>query len=124
MAPTMKRRKPPLSIDSHRVMTFQSCRGLEGWCVVLEQLDVHVLSDYYRALDAGTTSNSNHGALIDPQTHAHQSAWEKIMIALTRPMDTLVISLALSEDNIVRKVMKQVSTEHEDFVQWVSKPPL
>jgi hypothetical protein len=114
-----ERRKPPLSVDSHRVVTFQSCRGLEGWAVVLEQLDSYVLGNYYHAKETETSSEPNHGALIDVETYAHQSAWEKTMIALTRPMDTLVISLALPEATAVRAVIKQVSNEHEDFVQWV-----
>jgi hypothetical protein len=88
----MTRQDYPRSPQSHRIVQYQSCRGLEGWLVVLDGLDQFWSLKYaesYRAYDQLEPSQK----MIDRDVYAKSRAWEWIMIALTRPIDTLVISL-------------------------------
>lgn len=72
------RRDFPRSSDTLRLVHYASCRGLEGWTVFLEGLD-----DHWREL-----------AMFAPDdSEASEHAWRRLLIPLTRAIDTLVIGI-------------------------------
>lgn len=83
----------PRSRSEFRIVQYESCRGLEGWTVVLEGFDEYIEMKRNIKMRAGLTS-SEQEAYVDLQTVAHQQAWRHALIALTRPIDSLVITLS------------------------------
>lgn len=78
------RRTFPRSSDALRIVQYESCRGLEGWITVLDGLDESW--DLACSKAAGTLPN-------DLAETSEAAAWRWLMIPLTRPIDTLVITL-------------------------------
>ena len=82
----------PCDNNAFRVITYDSCRGLEGWTCVLLALD-----DFYnhkmRVFDA-----DEGGAADTPEEMA--GLWS--LVAMLRAMDTLVITLSSSSPSPVR----------------------
>lgn len=71
------RRDFPRSAETLRVVHYASCRGLEGWTVLLDRFDVH----WGQQQRSSPDSSPLH-------------AWKQCLIPLTRGIDTLVVSLA------------------------------
>lgn len=91
--PSLRKDFPRLSTQ-YRIVQYASCRGLEGWTVVLESLDSHwELLRSMASPEFLVGWDDDVPSLIDPQHRARKLAWQQLMIALTRPMDTLVITL-------------------------------
>jgi hypothetical protein len=80
------RRTFPRSSDVLRVVQYESCRGLEGWITVLDGLD-----ESWELALRRTAGGRSSGKL--PVEAAEAAAWLWVMIPLTRPIDTLVITL-------------------------------
>lgn len=108
------RRDYPRSADAFRVVQYESCRGLEGWVTVLEGLDEF----WDRKRDDALTNLRAHsnGDAADPVLLAEAIAWRWVMIALTRPIDTLVISI-WNMDSVVGRLMKSVQIELPDIIE-------
>jgi hypothetical protein len=83
------RRSFPRSTDELRIVQYESCRGLEGWTTVLDGFDEFLDLKRASALAEAKTNQTT----ADPVTHAEAVAWRWAMIPLTRPIDTLVITL-------------------------------
>jgi len=92
--------------DELRIVQYDSCRGLEGWMVVLLALDEF----YNYKLKQLTTSA---GAEDNPKIQA--ARW--LMIPLTRAMDTLVIHIT-DQASPVRDALKAVMAQFSDVVEW------
>ena len=91
-----QRRDFPRSTAQFRIVQYPSCRGLEGWTVVLEGLDQFWEEcRYWRRQKA--LSQEEELAFEDLDEVSRKEAWSRVLIALTRPIDTLVITLADSE---------------------------
>lgn len=86
------RRDFPRSKDTFRVTQYASCRGLEGWVVVLEQLDLFWKERFDERM--ARMGEDGQEAPADIKDIATREAWRWTLIPLTRPIDTLVISLA------------------------------
>ena len=78
-------------------MHYKSIRGLEGWLIVLDEID-----KYYESL-----INDN----IE-----HNQAILKILIAFTRPIDTLVITLNKT-NSVFSKQILDIANKYPDFVE-------
>lgn len=108
------RRDFPRSPDLFRVLQYDSARGLEGWTTVLEHFDD--AWDYKRRdWQAQHARGDNHVA-GDPQRAASLAAWRWCMIALTRPMDTLVMTLRDKSSTTSELVLK-AARENPDFAE-------
>ncbi|RYD83803.1 MAG: DNA/RNA helicase [Verrucomicrobiaceae bacterium] len=103
------RRDFPRSKDCMRVVQFESCRGLEGWTVVLDGLDEHWEGKYQQAI-ASVTAGIVDAGMIGKERYASNDAWQSVMIGLTRPIDTLVISLRNARSNLSRAILEIAST--------------
>ncbi len=55
---------------------------------------------------------------VEPEARASRAAWQWVMIALTRPIDTLVITLRDKESEVA-KVIDAVARSHGDFIEWI-----
>jgi hypothetical protein len=104
----------PRSLDTARIIQYESCRGLEGWVTVLDGLDEF----WRRKYEASLRQNTADLGLLEPKARASRDAWQWVMIALTRPIDTLVITLR-DADSEVAKVIEMVNRSSADFVQWI-----
>lgn len=88
---TENRKKPPAD-NQPRLYHYQSCRGIEGWTVVCLGLDA-----YYEEM------MSKNDKVI------------KMMMPLTRAIDTLVIVLS-GKDNHVSQTLLSAAESFPDFV--------
>lgn len=107
------RRDFPRSTNVFRVLQYESSRGLEGWTTVLEHLDD---AWEYKERDwLAEREEADTNAPSDPARAARMAAWRWCMIALTRPMDTLVITLS-KEASPASEIILQAARENPDFV--------
>lgn len=96
--------------DQCRVYQYDSCRGLEGWCVVCADFDELVKYKMKYMADENTLG-------LDRQKAIERSVYLWLLMPLTRPIDTLVITLT-DEDSAIGKILKQLADTYHDFVQW------
>ena len=97
--------------DQCRVYQYDSCRGLEGWCVVCADFDdlIQYKMDTYKANDEELC--------FDPEVAKRRSVMLWALMPLTRPIDTLVITLS-NVDTEIGKMLKQLADTYPDFIEW------
>lgn len=108
------RRDFPRSTKDHRILQYESCRGLEGWVVVLDAFDDFWELKYEEAIARGLPP----GKMVDEEHWARDRAWTWAMIPLTRPIDTLVVTLRDPESAASRLILS-VSEGMGDIVEYV-----
>ena len=97
--------------DQCRLYQYHSCRGLEGWCVVCEKFDElieHQMSNYVVPEDA---------LGFDKDMIKKKSVFLWLLMPLTRPIDTLVITLN-DPNSEVGQMLYQLANDYRDFVEW------
>jgi len=107
------RKSFPRSTGTYRVIQYDSCRGLEGWTVVLEGFDEFWWLKRDAALRAARDDASFRGRT--PESRAALAAWRWSMIPFTRPLDTLVIALRDWEGEPAT-LLRRIAGEHNDFI--------
>ena len=113
-----KQRKDfPRSKHQFRLVHFNSCRGLEGWTVILEQADSYWEECFNNQKNTVLSSN-DHGSFEDIDELASSFAWQRIMIALTRPIDTLVISLK-ERNSIFSQAILNIAYNNPEFIELI-----
>ena len=111
-----ERKDIPRNSDTFRVVQYASCRGLEGWVTVLEGLDELWNEQYIFALDTVRSQNEDLTAeRVDCK--AKEIAFQWVLIALTRAVDTLVITIK-DVNSEFGKLLIKVSQQHEDIVEF------
>ena len=105
----------PRSRNQFRIVQYASCRGLEGWTVVLHQADRYWEECRYRKEKEGL-SDAEVMAFEDLGEVAEREAWQKAMIPLTRPIDTLVITLEALDSRFSRSLL-DIARDCSDFVE-------
>lgn len=97
--------------DQCRVYQYDSCRGLEGWCVVCADFDelIKYKLDTYKPTD--------NELCFDPEVAKWRSVLLWALMPLTRPIDTLVITLS-NTDSEIGKILKQLADTYPDFIDW------
>jgi len=105
----------PRSSNQARIVQYASCRGLEGWTVVLDRFDrfLEHIAAWKRSSEVGETER-----FVDLETASDREAWRWGMIALTRPIDTLVIQLQDEQSKYAKQVL-DIAAAMEDFVDIV-----
>lgn len=96
-----------------RLYQYDSCRGLEGWCTVCIEFD-ELLS--YKA-NIYRDSPSASLALESPEERKHNFVYLWSLMPLTRPMDTLIITLK-NPDSEVGQTLREIANKYSDFVEW------
>jgi hypothetical protein len=106
----------PRSPSEYRVVHYQSARGLEGWTVVLEHLDRFWDERREHKLRLGLVGDEE-DSLSSLDDLAMLYAWQWVFIALTRPIDTLVVTL----DDLgspVSRAIEEVARSLPDIIDW------
>lgn len=98
--------------DECRLYQYHSCRGLEGWCVVCDGLDLL----YQHVFDSWEPTGDELG--FDQDVIKEKFAFLWTMMPLTRPIDTLVITLT-NPDSKVGKILKVLADTYKDYVEWI-----
>jgi hypothetical protein len=104
----------PRTADTYRIVQYDSCRGLEGWATVLEGFDAFWAYKHQAA--SSSLGMGTGGDFLSPEKVASLAAWRWAMIALTRPIDTLVVSFE-DTGSSVAKVFHAAARRHVDFVE-------
>lgn len=97
--------------DQCRVYQYDSCRGLEGWCVVCADFDELI---QYK-LDSYKPTGEELG--FDPEIIKKRSVLLWALMPLTRPIDTLIITLS-NADSEIGKILKKLADTYPDFIEW------
>lgn len=97
--------------DECRLFQYHSCRGLEGWCVVCDRFD-ELIKDQ---LDNCQLSENTLGFDEDLKKWRSTMLWS--LMPLTRPVDTLIITLSDPHSKI-GKTLKELSEIYCDFMEW------
>lgn len=100
--------------DQLRVVSYDSCRGLEGWVSVNLALDDFY--DHKKALFERQLTEEGHPD-VEGQAHLQAARWTTI--PLTRAMDTLVITLGGTGGRL-RSALETAATHCGDFLEWQS----
>jgi hypothetical protein len=111
------RRDFPRSKNLFRVIHYESCRGLEGWTVVLDHLDEYWAECERVRTGLGLTGEEVSG-YADLAQLASGYAWQKAFVALTRAIDTLVISLAQADSPLSSRILR-AARSFPDFAEVV-----
>lgn len=101
----LARKDFPRSSEQFRIVQYASCRGLEGWTVLLDGLDEYWEECRHWRHTQGL-SNAEKRAYEDLDTAAENEAWRRVLIALTRPIDTVVIVLGDVSSSFSRQVLE------------------
>jgi hypothetical protein len=96
---------------------YNSCRGLEGWTVILEQADSY-WEECFNHKKNEPLSNKDHGSFEDIDELSSSFAWQRIMIALTRPIDTLIISLK-DRNSIFSKAILNIAYKNPEIIELI-----
>lgn len=108
------RKEYPTDILEHRVVQYDSCRGLEAWTAICLQLDSFFDWKKTQWADDGTEL-----ALYSEEEQRRRFALRWTLIPFTRAIDTLVITLA-SETSPIGQTLKTVANQLPDIVEWVN----
>jgi hypothetical protein len=114
------RRDFPRSLDSYRVVQYASCRGLEGWVVILDSLDAFWKECHDERTRRGLDDDEK-AAFEDLEKLSNRAAWRWTLIPLTRPIDTLVISLK-DISSPFAKAMLSIAKDKSDLVEYYAMP--
>jgi len=105
----------PRDAGQVRIVQYASCRGLEGWTVVLDGFDRFLETTFEAKLSAGLSPDEEEG-FVDLEKAAAGEAWRWGLIALTRPIDTLVVQLDDPSGRFGSQVLG-VARNFPDFVE-------
>lgn len=103
------RRTFPRPTDLRRIIQYESCRGLEGWSVVLDGLD-----EFWELKRQAALAELQESPMAEEKADA--IAWRWVMIPITRPIDTLIITLR-SRASVVASTLKIVADSLLDIVE-------
>jgi hypothetical protein len=98
----------PIDMDACRVFNYQSCRGLEGWVVISNNLDVF-LDDIEKTIIV-----AEEGLSLQETKDKVFSQW--LYMILSRPIDTLVITLKNPKSKYA-KLLNEVANDHADYCE-------
>jgi len=103
-----------VELSQHRLLQYESCRGLEGWTVVCLELDEFIR---YK-LETFIEEETNELALesFDEKRRKFVYLWS--LIPLTRAIDTLVITIKNKESDVC-KYLRKTYERYPDFIQWI-----
>jgi len=88
-------------IDTHRILNYQSCRGLEAWTVVLWNLDImiqNIKTNYVKDFPDSA----------DNEITGHVNNW--LLMIFTRAIDSLVITFNSIESEEYKMIVKLTKT--------------
>ena len=103
-----------VDLKDHRLLQYESCRGLEGWTVV--NLDFDKFIDY--KMQTFKEEKTNELALESIEEKRRKFVYLWALIPLTRAIDTLIITLS-NPNGYIADILKEVYEENPDFIEWI-----
>ena len=105
-------------INQHRLLQYDSCRGLEGWCVVCLGFDklIEYRANNYDIHEEEIASKFTNIMVMDSEEMKQQFVGLWSLIPLTRAIDTLIITLSDPKSKI-GKIIRDCSSS--DFVELI-----
>ena len=97
------RHRYPTNLNECRLFQYESCRGLEGWCVVCMHLDVAIQAKIDYTLNSNIVRE-----MVDPDIAKRAYAYLWSLMPLTRAIDTLVIVLN-DPNSTLGKILKNTA---------------
>ena len=105
------------NVNNFRVVQYASCRGLEGWTVVLESFDIFLELKYKERYKQGLSEYEIESFQnIEDVSMKYAFRWG--LIPITRPINTLVINLT-NKDSLFGKKIIKIANQFEDFVEYI-----
>jgi predicted ribonuclease YlaK len=103
-----------VDLDSHRLLQYDSCRGLEGWTVVCLELDefVRYKHETFQEEDIGQLTLET----FEEKRDKFVNLWT--LIPLTRAIDTLIITIKNPESKTA-KAFREVYSKNPDVIEWI-----
>jgi hypothetical protein len=102
----------PISVSQHRIVQYDSCRGLEGWCVVCLSLD-----KFYDYKKSQFVPPEKGDLIMDPEHLADLFAARWLMIPLTRAIDYLVLQIS-DPRHPVADILRKTADDLPGIVEW------
>ena len=112
----------PTDIKEHRVVTYESARGLEGW--VIACLDLDSFYDYklrYPYVIPDSELGPSGPGLTNRDEELTRIVHEWVLIAFSRAIDTLVINLRDANHSFSRQLLT-LASGRPDFVEVIYTP--
>lgn len=105
----------PADLEYHRLLQYESCRGLEGWTVVCLELDEFMRHKYetFEEVETGELALET----FEEKRERFINLWT--LIPLTRAIDTLIITIKNPESKIA-KVLHEIYLKNPDNIEWIS----
>ena len=100
--------------DECRLYQYESCRGLEGWVTVCLNFDILVENKMNEFKDMDFSDSI---VLESHEEQLRKYVYKWALMPLTRPIDTLVITLR-NPDSEIGKLIKKVAESCRDFVDY------
>lgn len=103
-----------VELNQHRLLQYESCRGLEGWTVVCLNFD-----DFIKwKIESFKDEKNDELALesFDEKRDKFVYLWS--LIPLTRAIDTIVITIN-DKNSKFCKALRKVYERKPDFIQWI-----
>lgn len=102
------------AVDQIRVYQYDSCRGLEGWTVVCRDFDDFIA---YKYNDYVNNNRDVEDPLVMDKFEDRQILYVKrwVMMAITRPIDTLVITIKDPSSKIAN-ILRSIAADYRDIV--------
>lgn len=104
----------PKDPSQHRVLQYDSCRGLEGWIVTC----LHIDSFFEHKVKLFKPELNDELALYSVDEMKEKFAYQWLMMPFTRAIDTLVISFRNPSSKIA-KMLFEIGMDKKDFVEFV-----
>jgi DNA helicase IV len=103
---TKKSKEFQSDFDAARIYHYESCRGLEGWCVIAYNLDLFLLKK------TNLIVNPKEGLSLQETKREGINQW--LYIILTRAIDSLYITLYDVNSPISKEII-ETAQNHHDF---------
>ncbi len=103
-----------VDLHQHRLLQYESCRGLEGWTVVCLELDEFIK---YK-METFVPEDSGELALESPEEKRDRFVYLWSLIPLTRAIDTLIITIN-DKNSTVGKALRAIYEDNPDYIQWI-----
>lgn len=103
-----------VNLDEHRLLQYESCRGLEGWVVVCLDLDEFMRYKFetFEEVDTGELALES----FEEKRNKFVSLWT--LIPLTRAIDTLILTIKNRESKIA-KLLHEIYKSNPDTIEWI-----
>ena len=105
-----------VDLSSHRLLQYDSCRGLEGWTVVNLEFDkfLSYKTKTYKEEETGELALET----SDEKMRKFVNLWA--LIPMTRAIDTLVITLS-DRNSEIENTLREVYESNPDFIEWIGE---